>query len=132
MAERQAKVPGPDHPITIERNTTRVVVSVAGQVVADTRKALLLREAAYPPVMYIPREDVQMRLLQRTDHSSYCPYKGSASYYSIPVGGDRAANAVWSYEAPYEAVREIGRYLAFYPERVDTIVESPVSATAAN
>jgi uncharacterized protein (DUF427 family) len=127
MAERQVRVPGPDHPITIERNTTRVVVSVAGQVVADTRKALLLREAAYPPVMYIPREDVQMSLLQRTDHSTYCPYKGSASYYSIPVGGDRATNAVWSYEAPYEAVREIGSYLAFYPDRVEAIVEQPAS-----
>jgi uncharacterized protein (DUF427 family) len=123
MADSQIRIPGPDHPIAIERSSARVVVSVAGRVVADSRDALSLREAAYPPVLYIPRKDVDMTLLQRTDHSSYCPYKGSAAYYSIPIGGQRAINAIWTYEEPFDAVRSIGGYVAFYPDRVDSIEE---------
>jgi uncharacterized protein (DUF427 family) len=123
MTAKPMKVPGGDHPITIEPNPTRVIVSVAGRVVADTREALTLREASYPEVQYIPRKDVDMSLLERTDHSSYCPYKGDAAYYSIPVGGDRSANAVWTYETPYPAVADIKDHLAFYPDRVDRIVE---------
>jgi len=87
MKEKQVNLPGPDHPISIERNPARVVVSVAGRVVADTRNALTLREAAYPPVQYIPREDVDFSQLQRTDHVTYCPYKGDCDYYSVPAGG---------------------------------------------
>jgi uncharacterized protein (DUF427 family) len=117
------KVPGPDHPITIAPNPTHVVVKVAGRVVADTRAALTLREASYPPVQYVPRSDVDMSLLARTSHASYCPYKGEAAYYSIPLGGDRSANAVWSYEAPFPAVAAIKDYVAFYPNRVDAIEE---------
>jgi uncharacterized protein (DUF427 family) len=124
---RPIKVPGPDHPITIERNPRRVVISVAGRVIADTRDALTLREAAYPAVHYIPRKDVNMALLQRTDHSTYCPYKGDCAYFSIPLGGERSTNAVWTYEAPYDAVAAIGNHLAFYPDRVDAIEERPES-----
>src|SRR6476646_430045 len=98
-AAKSIKIPGPDHPITIERNPARIVVSVAGRIVADTREALTLREAAYPAVQYIPRKDVDMALLERTDRATYCPYKGDCSYFSIPVGGNRSINAVWSYEA---------------------------------
>jgi uncharacterized protein (DUF427 family) len=119
------KVPGPDHPITIARNANRVVIKVAGRIVADTRDALTMREASYAPVQYIPRRDVDMTLLERTDHATYCPYKGDASYFSIPSGGDRSTNAVWTYEAPYEAVSPIRDHLAFYPERVDAIEEQP-------
>jgi uncharacterized protein (DUF427 family) len=122
-AERPIKIPGPDHPITIERNPARVIVRVAGRVIADTRAALSLREAAYAAVQYIPRRDVDMTLLGRTAHSSYCPYKGEASYFSIPLGGARSENAVWSYENPYPAVMPIKEYLAFYPSRVDAIEE---------
>jgi uncharacterized protein (DUF427 family) len=117
------KIPGPDHPITIERNHARIVVLVAGRVVADTREALTLREAAYSAVQYIPRKDVDMALLTRTEHTTYCPYKGDCSYYSIPLGSDRSVNAVWSYEASYAAVTPIKDYLAFYPNRVDAIEE---------
>jgi uncharacterized protein (DUF427 family) len=117
------KVPGPDHPITIEHNPNRVVVKVAGRVVADTRNALILREASYPAVQYIPRNDVNMALLERTDHVTYCPYKGDCTYFSILLGGDRSANAVWTYEAPYAAVALIKDHLAFYPDRVDAIEE---------
>ena len=122
-AAKPIKIPGPDHPITIERNPARIVVSVAGRIVADTREALTLREAAYPAVQYIPRKDVDMALLERTDRATYCPYKGDCSYFSIPVGGNRSINAVWSYEAPYAAVMPIKDHLAFYPERVDAIEE---------
>lgn len=120
---KPVKIPGPDHPITIAHNPARIVVTVAGQVVADTRNALALREASYPPVLYIPRQDVEMSLLEKTSHTTYCPYKGECSYFSIPIGGERSANAVWSYEAPYAAVSEIKEFVAFYPDRVDQIEE---------
>ena len=120
---KTVKIPGHDHPITIERNPSRVVVTVAGRTVADTRSALTLREAHYPPVFYVPRKDVDMTLLERTDHSTYCPYKGDAAYFSIPSGGERAVNAIWTYESPFPAVEPIRDHLAFYPDRVDSIEE---------
>lgn len=123
MTATTMKRPGPDHPIAIERNPARVVVSVAGRTIADTREALTLREASHPGVIYVPRKDVDMTLLARTDHRTFCPYKGDCSYYSIPIGGDRSHNAVWSYEAPFEAVAAIKDHLAFYPDRVDSIDE---------
>jgi uncharacterized protein (DUF427 family) len=121
MADKPVKVPGPDHPIMIEANSSRVRVTVVGKVIADTRDALTLREASYPPVQYIPRRDVDMAALTRSEHTTYCPYKGDASYYSIPAGGDRSLNAVWTYEIPFEAMAQIKDYVAFYPDRVDEI-----------
>ncbi len=125
MAARPILTPGADHPITVEPNPARVTVTVAGRIVADTRAALTLREAAYAPVHYIPRQDVDMTLLERTRHKSYCPYKGEAAYYSIPTGDEKATNAVWTYEQPFEAVAAIKDHLAFYPSRVDAIEEQP-------
>jgi uncharacterized protein (DUF427 family) len=127
MTEKPVRQPSPDHPITIEPAAARVVVSLAGRVIADTRAALTLREASYPPVFYIPRQDVDMSLLERTRHATYCPYKGDSAYYSIPIGGARSANAVWTYEAPYEAVAAIKDHLAFYPDRVDAIEQRPAA-----
>jgi uncharacterized protein (DUF427 family) len=100
MKEKKAKLPGPDHPISIQRNAARVIVSVAGRVVADTRNALALRE-------------------------TYCPYKGDCNYYSVPAGGKKSVNAVWSYDDPYPAVAQIKGHVAFYPDRVDEIAEQP-------
>ena len=117
------KVPGPGHPITVERYPNRVVISVAGHVIADTRDALTLRESTYPPVQYVPRKDVDLALLEQTDHATYCPYKGDCAYFNIPVGGKRSINAVWTYEKPYAAVAAIKDHLAFYPDRVDSIEE---------
>jgi uncharacterized protein (DUF427 family) len=121
MTDRPMKIPGADHPISIDANPSRVVVTVGGRVIADTRGALTLREASYPPVQYIPRRDVDMAALRRSEHTTYCPYKGDASYYSIPTGGDRSLNAVWTYETPFDATAQIKDYLAFYPNRVDGI-----------
>ncbi len=117
--ERQIKIPGPDHPITLTANPERVTVTVAGTVLAETVQSLILREASYPPVQYIPRRDADMAQLERSDHKTYCPYKGECSYYSIPALGERGVNAVWTYEAPYDAVSAIKERLAFYPDRVE-------------
>lgn len=125
MAEKSILKPGPDHPIAIEPSRARVVVKVAGRVVADSRRALTLREATYPGVFYVPREDADMSLLERTDRRTYCPYKGDCAYYSIPAGGPRSVNAVWTYEEPYPAVASIKDHLAFYPDRVDSIDVTP-------
>jgi uncharacterized protein (DUF427 family) len=121
MPERAVKTPSPDHPITVLPHAGLVRVVAGGTIVAETTRALALREAAYPVVFYVPREDADMALLERTEHVSWCPYKGEASYFSIPGGGERAVNAVWSYEQPHGAVAEIAGHLAFYPDRVDAI-----------
>ena len=123
MSQAAHKLPGPDHPITIQPTRDRVRVTFAGQTIADSARALTLREAKYPPVQYIPRADVRMDLLGRTAHGTHCPYKGDASYYNINADGRSSANAVWSYEAPHEAMTAIEGYLAFYPDRVDGIRE---------
>jgi len=115
------KLPGPDHPIDIAPNPKRVRVLFAGRVVADTARALTLKETTYAPVQYIPREDVDMALLTRTEHSTHCPYKGDASYYTVMAGERTAVNAVWSYEQPFPAMAEIAGHVAFYPNRIDAI-----------
>jgi uncharacterized protein (DUF427 family) len=117
------KVPGPDHPITVSRSGRRVRVTFADRVIAETENALMLKEASYNPVFYIPRADADMSLLVPTGHRTHCPYKGDASYFSVKAGGRDAENAVWSYEKPYPAVAEIREHLAFYPDRVDKIEE---------
>lgn len=122
------KIPGPDHPITVSANPNQVRVTFNGRIIADSRRALTLREAGYPPVIYIPREDAQMDLFERSSHQTHCPYKGDASYFALRVGDKVAKDAVWSYEHPYPAVAEIAGKLAFYPDRVDSITESPADA----
>ena len=123
MKEKQIRIPGPDHPISIQPNPDRVVVSVAGQVIADTGNALTLREADYPAVQYIPREDVDLSQLERTNHATYCPYKGDCNYHSIPAGGKKSVNAVWAYQDPFPSVAQIRGHVAFYADRVDEIAE---------
>jgi len=125
MKEKQIKLPGPDHPISIQRNPARVVVCAAGRVIAETRNALTLRESDYSPVQYIPREDVDFSQLEGSNHATYCPYKGDCSYYSISAGGKKSVNAVWTYDDPFPAVEQIRGHVAFYPDRVDEIAEQP-------
>jgi uncharacterized protein (DUF427 family) len=121
MTDKPILQPGPDHPITITPTSGRVVVTLAGKVVADSRNALTLQEAAYPGVQYVPLTDVDTTLLERTDTTSYCPYKGEAGYYSITVGDQHAVDAVWEYQDPREPVGAIKDHVAFYPNRVDSI-----------
>jgi len=116
--DRQMKIPGPDHPITIAANDKRVTISAAGKTIVETHAALTLKEASYPAVQYVPRGDADMMLLHPSDHKTYCPYKGECSYFHIPSLGDAGQNAVWSYEAPYDAVAAIKEHLAFYPNKV--------------
>lgn len=118
---KPVKLPSTDHPITVTATQGRVVVTLAGKVIADSGDALTLQESTYPAAQYIPRKDVDFTQLERTEHESYCPFKGTASYYSIIPGGDRSVNAVWTYEAPHDAVAEIKDHVAFYPDRVDSI-----------
>ena len=126
MADKLVLQPGPDHPITVVANPNRVVVTVAGHVVARSERALTLQEAKYPAVQYIPLADVDQSLLERTETTSYCPFKGDAGYYSISVGGERSVDAVWVYESPYPSVAQIKDHVAFYPDRIDAIVQEPV------
>ncbi|MGF9694036.1 DUF427 domain-containing protein [Rhizobium sp. 0TCS1.26] len=118
MADRKHLIPDASHPITIERSSSTIVLGRRSLRIGETRDALTLAEASYPPVHYIPRRDVDMSLLERSAHTSYCPYKGQANYYSIPALGEAGLNSVWTYETPFDAVGEIAGHLAFYPDRV--------------
>jgi uncharacterized protein (DUF427 family) len=115
------KEPGPDHPITIAPTKGRVRVVLGGTIVAESTRALTLTEASYPPVQYVPREDAQMDLFVPSAHTTHCPYKGDAAYFSLTAGGLAKRDAVWSYEKPFPAVAQIAGHLAFYPDRVDAI-----------
>ncbi|MGJ4887209.1 DUF427 domain-containing protein [Bradyrhizobium sp. HKCCYLRH3099] len=112
------KLPGPDHPITITANPRRVRVLADGVVIADTNRALTLKEASYPAVQYVPRADADMAALQKTERVTHCPYKGDASYFSIKANGKTLDNAIWSYEVPFPAMTEIAGHLAFYSDKV--------------
>src|SRR5579859_7588396 len=125
MNAREQRIPGADHPIAVTPSTDHIVVRAAGRIIADTRASLTLKEASYPAVHYIPRKDVDMSLLVRSEHTSYCPYKGDCSYFSIPVGGEKSVNAVWTYESAYPAVAAIDGHVAFYPDRIDTLDIEP-------
>ena len=119
--ERPVKQPGLDHPITIERSAGRVRVAVGDGVVAESERVLILHEQGYEPVYYFPPKDVNFALLEPTEHTTYCPYKGDAGFYSISTGGERSVNAAWQYGDAFPAVGEISGYVAFYPSRVDSI-----------
>src|SRR5436305_488714 len=112
------KLPGPDHPIAITANPKRVRVTAGGVVIADTTHALTLKEASYPAVHYVPREDAHMELLSRSERTTHCPYKGDASYFSLAANGKALDNAAWSYETPFPGMAQIAGYLAFYPDKV--------------
>jgi uncharacterized protein (DUF427 family) len=112
------KLPGPDHPIAISPNPRRVRITAGDIIIADTTRALTLKEANYPAVQYLPREDTRMELLKRTERVTHCPYKGDANYFSIEANGKTLENAIWSYETPFPAMAEISGRLAFYPDKV--------------
>ena len=109
----------PPRRIDVEPSAARVRVEFGGEVVADSTRVLVMREADYPLVHYFPRDDVRMDLLTRTGHTTRCPYKGDASYWTVEAGGRTAENAVWSYEHPIPGMTDIAGCLAFYRDRMD-------------
>jgi uncharacterized protein (DUF427 family) len=121
---REIKIPGPDHPITIDPSPDRVIVRAGGATIADSTATLVLHEADYPPVRYIPLTDVDQALLASSDTSTYCPYKGDASYWSVTTEPGRGDDAVWTYTEPYAAVEPIRDHVAFYPNRVEITIQT--------
>ena len=122
---KEIKVPDANHPISIDAGAVRVVARVGDTVIADTNAALTLREAAYPPVHYIPLDDVVPGTLRASTSDSYCPYKGDASYYDVVLpDGQALADAVWTYQAPYPAVDAIAGHVAFYTDRVQVELDA--------
>ena len=122
MTDHRRLIPDANHPIRIEPSRSTVVVHKGPLQIAKTKRALTLSEASYPRVQYIPRNDVDMAQLERSTHTTYCPYKGEATYYSVPALGEVGLNAVWTYETPFEAVADIAGHLAFYPDRMSVEV----------
>jgi uncharacterized protein (DUF427 family) len=120
---KEQLIPGPDHPITIAPTDGHVVARVGDQVIAETDRALTLQEANYPPVQYVPLADVDQSVLQATDHETYCPYKGDASYYTVTTPAGELDNVIWVYRQPYDAVGAIADHVAFYPDRVQVSVD---------
>lgn len=122
MTERPVLEPSATHPITVTPTGSRVTVSVNGELIADTTDAVTLQESTYPAVQYIPLADVVASALSPSDTSTYCPFKGDASYYHVTVGGDTVDDVIWTYEQPYPAVAAIAGRVAFYPNKADVVV----------
>jgi uncharacterized protein (DUF427 family) len=121
---RAVLLPNDEHPITVEPTGNRVVVRVGGKVVADSRNALTLQESTYPAVQYIPMADVDQTVLRPTETSTYCPFKGDASYYSVETpDGQTVDDVIWTYEKPHPAMAEIAGHVAFYADRADITIE---------
>lgn len=110
----------PEHRVETKQTGVRVQVKFNDEVIADTREAIIVEETGHDAIYYLPRKDVKMERLTRTTHSTHCPFKGDASYFTVS-NGRTAENAVWSYEEPYDEVSVIKDRLAFYPDRVDSI-----------
>jgi uncharacterized protein (DUF427 family) len=119
MTPPQMITPGPDHPIAVVRGASPVAIKVAGHQIGESLEPLILHEARYTAVPYIPRGDLDMSLFSRTATVTHCPYKGDATYFSITIAGQTYADAAWSYETPYPAVDVIAGHIAFFPDRVD-------------
>jgi uncharacterized protein (DUF427 family) len=122
MSTKERLIPGPDHPITVAPTGKHVVVKARSKVVAETDRALTLQESDYPAVQYVPLQDVDADVISPTDHQTYCPYKGDASYYSLSTDDGELENVIWTYEQPYDAVAEIKDHVAFYPDKVEISV----------
>lgn len=111
-------IPDDTHPITVEPSPGQVRIRAGDTIVADTSRALILQEAEYPPVAYVPLDVVDLALLRPSDTQTYCPYKGEASYYDVVTPDGVIEDAAWTYKEPYDAVSEIAGHVAFYPDKV--------------
>ena len=123
MSAKPVREPSADHPITVAPTGKHVTVRVNGEVVAETDSALTLQESTYPAVQYVPLDDVVPSVLTSSDTTSYCPYKGDASYFHVTTAaGDTATDAIWTYVQPYPAVAGIAAHVAFYPDKAEITV----------
>jgi uncharacterized protein (DUF427 family) len=113
----------PYHRVDVLRSSRHVEVALDGETVADTRRPLLLLETGLPPRWYIPRADVRLERMRRTDTTSACPYKGRASYFSAQVSDGEHRDVAWSYEAPIPECPKIEQAICFFNERVDLTVD---------
>lgn len=120
----------PDHKVVISPHPKHVRVKFNGRIVAESEETLVVQESSYNPVIYFPRKDVAMtEFLVATKHHTHCPFKGEARYWSLNVDGKVAENAVWSYEDVYDEAEPLRGYVAFYPDRVDSIDEAPIEGS---
>jgi uncharacterized protein (DUF427 family) len=108
-----------DHVLFFEDSPRRVRVMFGGEIVADSRRVKLIHEQGHLPVYYFPRSDVRMDLLEATDLTTHCPFKGDASYWSVRVSDRVAENAVWGYPEPIDSAPPLADYLAFYWNKMD-------------
>jgi uncharacterized protein (DUF427 family) len=122
MTDREIREPSAAHPITVTPTGRHVTVRMRGEVIAETDDAVTLQEASYPAVQYLPLADVSPGALTPSDTTTYCPYKGDASYYDVTVAGETVADAIWTYEQPYSAVADIAGRVAFYADKADVTV----------
>jgi uncharacterized protein (DUF427 family) len=123
MTDKPVREPSADHPITVEPTGRHVEVRVNGEVVAESDEALTLRESTYPAVQYIPMRDVAQNVLKPSSTTTYCPYKGDASYYSVASSsGDTVTDVIWTYQQPFPAVADIAGHVAFYPDKAEVVV----------
>ena len=123
MASSPAYAKHPDHNVDVVPNARKVRIEFGGETIAESSRSLQVLEGRYDPVVYVPREDVRVDLLEKTDHTTYCPFKGHASYYTIRAGDRVSENAIWSYEDPYDQVAELKDCVAVYLDRVDALTE---------
>lgn len=122
MTDRPVLEPTATHPITVTPTGRHVVVRVQGEVVAETDAAWTLQESTYPAVQYVPLADVVDSALQRSDSTTYCPYKGEANYFHVTAAGNTVDDATWTYEQPYPAVAAIAGHVAFYADKADVVI----------
>ena len=115
----------PNHKVELEPKPERVRAMFGGEAIADSERCRLVLESRHDAVVYFPREDVRMDALEKLTDTTFCPFKGTASYFTVRVGEREAANAVWSYEDPFDEVRDLKDYMAFYVDRIDELTEAP-------
>jgi uncharacterized protein (DUF427 family) len=119
-SQKRVLTPGPDHTLAVDSKEVRVAVTAGAIKLATNAGAAIVREHTYPAVFYVNRDDINMTALERSNHTSWCPYKGLANYFHIlGADGSKLENAVWTYEAPFDHIATIRDRLGFYTDRVD-------------
>lgn len=109
----------PDHKVVLTPADRRILVILGGETLADSTDALLCEETGHAPVYYLPMWDTRADAFSPTSRSTYCPYKGKASYWTVRAGGETADNAAWSYDLPYDECAALAKHVAFYGDKVE-------------